>query len=89
MREKKVSERLMNNPRLLRYRTWVLSKPLGIQQLSMESQALGGFFSSLSNIHKLNFALRNILKAFKQPLLYFQNVLCLDASCSSLNLKTR
>lgn len=41
---KKVSERLMNNPRLLRYRTWVLSKPLGIQQLSMESQALGGFF---------------------------------------------
>lgn len=42
--ENKVSERLMNNPRLLRNRTWVLSRPLGIQQLSMESQALGGFF---------------------------------------------
>lgn len=42
--EKKVSERLMNNPRLLRNRMWLLSKPLGIQQLSMESQALGSFF---------------------------------------------
>lgn len=42
--EEKVSERLMNNPRLLRNRMWLLSKPLGIQQLSMESQALGSFF---------------------------------------------